>query len=64
MDTIRTLAVKTSDILTNNLGSMVDADLGKESARLQAAQTKQQLQAQALSIANQLPTFATQLLNN
>ena len=35
------------------VGSLVDADLAKESANLQALQTKQQLGIQALSIANQ-----------
>ena len=35
------------------IGNLVDADLAKESARLQALQTKQQLGVQALSIANQ-----------
>jgi flagellin len=35
------------------IGNMVDADLAKESANLQALQTKQQLGIQALSIANQ-----------
>ncbi len=64
MDTMRTLAVKTSDILSNNLGTLVDADLGKESAKLQATQTRQQLGVQSLNIANQFPTFATQLFNN
>ena len=33
----------------------VDADLAKESAKLQSLQIKQQLGAQALSIANQAP---------
>jgi flagellin len=33
----------------------VDADLAKESARIQSLQIKQQLGAQALSIANQSP---------
>lgn len=63
METMRVLAVHTSDILEKNLGSLVDADLGKESAKLQAAQTRQQLSVEAMSIANQLPTFATQLFN-
>ncbi|MAK61110.1 MAG: flagellin [Ponticaulis sp.] len=63
METMRVLAVHTSDILEKNLGSLVDADLGRESAKLQAAQTRQQLSVQAMSIANQLPTFATQLFN-
>ena len=35
------------------IGNLVDADLAKESAKLQALQTKQQLGVQALSIANQ-----------
>lgn len=61
METTRVLAVHTSDVLTKNLGTLVDADLGKESAKLQAAQTRQQLSVQAMSIANQLPTIATQL---
>jgi flagellin len=43
---------KLSDALTNGIGSMVDADLSKESAKLQSLQTKQQLGIQALSIAN------------
>jgi flagellin len=34
----------------------VDADLAKESAKIQALQTKQQLGFQALSIANQGPS--------
>ena len=34
------------------IGNLVDADLAKESAKLQALQTKQQLGVQALSIAN------------
>lgn len=43
---------KLQDALTSGVGSMVDADLAKESAKLQALQTKQQLGVQALSIAN------------
>jgi flagellin len=46
---------KLSDELTKGIGNMVDADLAKESANLQALQTKQQLGIQALSIANQAP---------
>lgn len=44
-----------SDATEEGLGSLVDADLAKESARLQALQTKQQLAVQTLSIANQAP---------
>ena len=41
--------------LNAGLGSLVDADLAKESATLQALQIRQQLGTQALSIANQAP---------
>ena len=43
---------KLQDSLDAGVGDLVDADLAKESARLQALQTKQQLGIQALSIAN------------
>jgi len=41
--------------LDTGLGALVDADLAKESAKLQALQIRQQLGTQALSIANQAP---------
>lgn len=44
-----------SDSLETGIGNLVDADLAKESARLQSLQVKQQLGVQALSIANQSP---------
>lgn len=44
-----------SDTLEQGIGNLVDADLAKESARLQSLQVKQQLGVQALSIANQAP---------
>lgn len=44
-----------SDSLEVGIGNLVDADLAKESARLQSLQVKQQLGVQALSIANQAP---------
>lgn len=43
------------DALETGLGSLIDADLAKESARLQALQIRQQLGTQALGIANQAP---------
>lgn len=46
---------KLSDALEKGIGNLVDADLAKESARLQAVQTKQQLGIQALGIANAAP---------
>ncbi|HYC67593.1 flagellin [Brevundimonas sp.] len=47
-----TFVGKLQDTIEAGIGNMVDADLAKESARLQALQTKQQLGVQALSIAN------------
>ncbi|MDP3491428.1 MAG: flagellin [Phenylobacterium sp.] len=44
---------KLQDTIDAGVGNLVDADLAKESARLQSLQTKQQLGIQALSIANQ-----------
>ncbi|MBS7811371.1 hypothetical protein KHU32_10510 [Roseococcus sp. XZZS9] len=37
------------------MGALIDADLAKESARLQSLQIRQQLSSQALGIANQAP---------
>ena len=45
--------MKLQDTLDSGVGNLVDADLAKESAKLQSLQTKQQLGVQALSIANQ-----------
>ena len=50
-----TFVTKLSDALTTGIGNLVDADLAKESAKLQALQVKQQLGIQALGIANQSP---------
>jgi len=43
------------DALNAGIGSLVDADLAKENARLQALQVRQQLGVQTLGIANQGP---------
>ncbi len=43
------------DSVREGLGSIVDADLAEESAKLTSLQTKQQLAVQSLSIANQAP---------
>jgi flagellin len=48
-----TFVGKLQDSITAGIGNLVDADMAKESAKLQALQTKQQLGVQALSIANQ-----------
>lgn len=54
-ETHSTFVSKLSDAMESGVGNLVDADLAKESARLQSLQTKQQLGVQALSIANQAP---------
>jgi flagellin len=43
------------DSLNAGLGALIDADLSKESANLQALQIRQQLGTQSLSLANQAP---------
>ncbi|MFN7128582.1 MAG: flagellin [Brevundimonas sp.] len=55
---------KLSDSLEAGIGNLVDADLAKESARLQALQVQQQLGVQALSIANQAPQMILSLFQN
>jgi len=52
----QTFTSKLSDVVDAGIGNLVDADLAKESAKLQALQVKQQLGVQALSIANQAPS--------
>lgn len=52
LDAHLTFISKLQDALDVGVGNLVDADLAKESAKLQALQTKQQLGVQALSIAN------------
>lgn len=44
-----------ADALESGLGALVDADLAKESAKLQSLQIRQQLGTQSLGIANQAP---------
>ena len=52
---------KLQDSLDAGVGNLVDADLAKESASLQALQVQQQLGAQALSIANNAPQIILSL---
>ncbi|RZJ95952.1 MAG: flagellin [Novosphingobium sp.] len=61
LETHTTFVGKLSDALESGVGNLVDADLAKESAKLQALQTKQQLGVQALSIANQTPQLVLSL---
>ncbi|WP_297802848.1 flagellin [uncultured Brevundimonas sp.] len=56
-----TFVGKFQDSLETGIGNLVDADLAKESARLTALQTKQQLGVQALSIANQASSIVLNL---
>ena len=61
IDAQSTFNSKLSDSIEGGIGNLVDADLAKESAKLQALQVKQQLGVQALSIANQAPQTITSL---
>ena len=61
LETHRTFVGKLTDALESGVGNLVDADLAKESAKLQSLQTKQQLGVQALGIANQSPQILMSL---
>jgi flagellin len=61
LTTHMTFVGKLTDALEAGVGNLVDADLAKESAKLQALQTKQQLGVQALGIANQSPQLILSL---
>jgi len=61
LDLQRTFVDKLSDSIEVGIGNLVDADLARESANLQALQVKQQLGLQALSIANQAPATVLSL---
>ncbi|CAN5170850.1 hypothetical protein BH10PSE1_BH10PSE1_18390 [soil metagenome] len=54
---------KLRETLDSGIGNLVDADLGKESAKLQAAQIKAQLSAQTVSIANSEPQWLLRLFD-
>jgi len=59
-----TFVSKLTDALEAGIGNLVDADLARESARLQALQVQQQLGAQALSIANTAPQIILSLFRS
>jgi len=61
MELQRAFVDKLSDTLETGIGNLVDADLARESAKLQALQVKQQLGVQALSIANSQPQIILSL---
>ena len=55
LDLQENLLNRVSDALEVSIGNLVDADLARESSRLQALQVQQQLAIQTLSIANAAP---------
>ncbi len=55
LDLQENLLGRVSDSLEVSIGNLVDADLARESSRLQALQVQQQLAIQTLSIANAAP---------
>jgi flagellin len=59
-----TFVGRLQDALNSGIGAMRDADLSKESAKLQSLQVKQQLGVQALSIANGASQTALSLFRN
>ena len=61
LDTHLTFIGKLQDTITAGIGRLVDADLAKESARLQALQVRQQLAIQMLSISAQSQSWVLSL---
>lgn len=55
MEVQKSFLEKLSDAIEGGIGNLVDADIPRESARLQSLQIKQQLGIQALQIANGQP---------
>jgi flagellin len=55
MEVQKSFVEKLGDAIEAGIGNLVDADIARESARLQALQIKQQLGVQALTIANSQP---------
>jgi flagellin len=54
---------RTEDTLTQGVANLVDADLAKDGARLQAAQSRQQLATQAMAIAARTPQMILSLFH-
>jgi flagellin len=61
LDTHLTFVTKLQDTIDASVGRLVDADMARESANLQALQVRQQLAIYALSIANSQPSMLLQL---
>jgi len=64
IETHNIFVTKLMDAIETGIGKLVDADLAKESARLQALQVQQQLGAQSLGIANQAPQIILSLFRS
>ncbi len=64
LDIQKSFLATLSDTVERGVSSLVDADLAKESAKLQSLQIKQQLGAQALSIANTAPQVLLSLFRS
>lgn len=58
---LQTQATRMQDKLQTGVSDLVDANMGEESAKLTAAQSKQQLAAKALAIANAAPQWILKL---
>lgn len=61
LDRHQTFIGKLQDKITEGIGNLVDADLAKESARLQSLQVRQQLAIQMLSISSQSQSWVLSL---
>lgn len=64
LDTHLSFVRKMQDTIDASVGRLVDADMAKESIRLQSLQVQQQLAIKALSIASQAPSLLLQLFRN
>lgn len=60
-ETQQTFLTGKSDVIETARGRLIDTDLARDSARLTALQTREQLAVQALSIANAAPSMLTRL---
>ncbi|WP_395337601.1 flagellin (plasmid) [Novosphingobium sp. BL-8H] len=54
---MKAASLSRTDVMTEALGHLVDADMSKEAAKLQALQVREQLAVKALAIANQAPSI-------
>jgi flagellin len=61
LDTHLTFIGKLQDTIDAGIGNLVDADMAKEAAKLQALQVRQQLAIQTLGIINRAPSLLLQL---